>query len=469
LSRTTFLTALAAGLLLRALALPAQGTGDTTIWKIWMYNAAREPVGTLYGVGGSPPERRILQFAGVGAPVDYPPLALYELGVAGRLYRLWSHHRFPNTAALTVFAKLPSLVAEIALAWLMFVAVRPRYGEAAARWTTIAYWLNPAAIIVGSVLGYVDLLYVLPAIGALVAAVSKRPLLAGVLAGAAVMTKAQAVFVVPAVALALLHFRSDDEVHPMFLRSALAGATAVVAAVTLPVVAAGGFWNMTQALSRLAQHDMVSANACNLWWIVGYVIRAKASMHDLGVWTAVTMPTRILGITRMIELGYPNPRLVGTVLTLGAATWALWTVFRSARRAADLALAAGLAAFIIHAYATLSAQVHENHMFAAVPLAVLAASGERRFRWIAVGISAVVALNVNLFYGFGYGVGYALPRGITIVDASVVLAVMNCVLLWRHARALRLACSTAAVSRQSSAPASLPGPAGRTDSSATRT
>jgi len=249
----------------------------------------------------------------------------------------------------------------------------------------------------------------------------------------------------------------------------LAGATAVVAAVTLPVIAAGGFWNMTQALSRLAQHDMVSANACNLWWIVGYVIRAKASMHDLGAWTALTMPTRILGITRMIELGYPNPRLVGTALTLGAAAWALWTVFRSGRRAGDLALAAGLAAFLIHAYATLSAQVHENHMFAAVPLAVLAASGERRFKWIAAGISAVVALNVNLFYGFGYGVGYALPRGITIVDASVVLAVMNCVLLWRHARALRLACSTAAVPRQSPAPASLPGSEGRTDSSATRT
>jgi hypothetical protein len=458
-----FALALAGGLLLRLSALPLPGTGDTTVWKIWMFNAARERVGTLYGVGGSPPERRVLHFAGAEAPVDYPPLALYELGAVGSLYRAWSQRRFPNTDTLNVFVKLAPLAADVGFAALLFVCVR-------SRGAVVAYWLNPAVIINGSVLGYLDSLYVLPAAGAIVAATSGFPMVAGALIAAAVLTKAQAVFVLPAVALPLVIGRTS-EVHlgriwgaSDVLRMILGGAMVGVA-VTLPVAAAGGLPNMIQALSRLATHDMVSANACNLWWIVGYLVRAKASIPDLGAWTAFTMPARILGISRMIELGYPNPRIVGLALTAGASAWALWT----ARRARDLSLLAALAAFLVHAYSTLAAQVHENHLFAAVPLLVLASAGVPDLRGMAVGVSAVVALNLNLFYGFGNGVGYAMPRGLTIVDATVVLAVMNCALLWTHARSLRRACSTADAFRPGPAPGSRRAPADRRDLSATRT
>lgn len=458
--RALFAAALAVGVLLRVLALPSQGTGDTTVWKIWMYNAAREPVGTLYGVGGAPPERRILRFAGADAPVDYPPLALYELGAVGRLYRAWSHRRFPNTDALNVFVKLAPLAADVAFAVMLYMLTRNR-------WATAAYWLNPAVIVNASVLGYLDLLYVLPAAAAVAAAASDSATLAGALIAAAVLTKAQAVFVAPAVALALIATRWPRGVRAACVGVARAaiGATAVTVAAMLPVVVAGGLANMIQALSRLAQHDMVSANACNLWWIVGWVVRAAASTHDLGAWRAFTMPTQILGISRMIELGYPNPRGVGLVLTGTACGWALWT----GRRARGAALFAGLAAFLVHAYSTLSAQVHENHLFAAVPLLALAAADAPPFRPIAIGVTAVVALNLNLFYGFGNGVGYALPRDVTIVDATVVLAVINCALLCFHARALRAASSTAAGSLQGPAPACHRGPEARMDSSATHT
>lgn len=451
-----FAAALAAGLLLRGAALFSPGTGDTTVWKIWMFNAARGRVGTLYGVGGTPPERRILQFAGAETSVDYPPLALYELGAVGDLYRIWSHRRFPNTAALNVFAKLAPVAADVGVALLLFACFR-------SRWTTIAYWLNPAVLINASVLGYLDLLYVLPAAGAIVAAASGRAAIAGALIAAALLTKAQAIFIAPAVAVALWTCGEPDDRGRRFA-SAIAAAVVVAAIVVAPVVLAGGLPNMIQALSRLAQHDMVSANACNLWWIVGYVVRALASMHDLGVWTAFTMPPSILGISRMVEIGYPNPRLVGIALTAAAAAWALWT----ARRSRDLALLAALGAFLVHAYSTLSAQVHENHLFAAVPLLVLASGGRREFRFVAAGVSAVVALNLNLFYGFGNGVGYAIPRGVTIVDATVVVAIMNCALLWQHAATLRRSCSMAGASRPAPAPAFRRAPAGRTDSSATR-
>ena len=458
LRASLFIAALAVGGLLRLIALPSPGTGDTTVFKIWMYNAAREPVGTLYGVGGTPPERRILRFAGADTSVDYPPLALYELGVVGRLYRAWSHRRFPNTDALNVFVKLAPLAADVAFAVMVYVVTR-------SRWATAAYWLNPAVIINASVLGYVDLLYVLPAAAAIVAAASSWGAVAGALIAAALSTKAQGIFVAPAVALALMTSRRPCGSSWIHLARAGIGAAVVIVAVTLPVVFAGGLPNMIQALSRLAHHDMISANACNLWWIVGYFVRATASMHDLGAWRAFTMPAQILGIPRMIELGYPNPRAVGIMLTATVFCWALWT----ARHARGAALIAGLAAFLVHTYSTLFAQVHENHLFAAVPLLALAAADAPAFRPIAIGVTAVVALNLNLFYGFGNGVGYALPRDLTVVDATVVLAVINCALLCFHARALHAASSTAGGSLQAPAPACYPEREDRMDSSARRT
>lgn len=48
----------------------------------------------------------------------------------------------------------------------------------------------------------------------------------------------------------------------------------------------------------------------------------------------------------------------------------------------------------------------------------------------------ILALNLNLFYGFGEPTGYALPRGLTVLDATVWLALANCAALAWHARTL---------------------------------
>jgi hypothetical protein len=467
LSRTRFAVLLIAGVLIRAAALPGPGTGDLTIWKVWSYNAARHGVGGMYGVGGTPPERRELEYAGATATVDYPPLALWELGAAGHAYWIWSHRRFPNATTLNAFVKLPSVAAEIGLTLLLFTLVRARCGVAAARLAAVAYWLNPAALFDASILGYLDAQYVLPAIGALAAAVAGWPVAAGALIAASILTKAQGLFIAPAVAAAIWTTGAPEKRRARVL-AAFAGGLAVTIAVVAPVAAAGGWPNMLQALGRLATHDMLSANATNLWWVIGYLLRVRYSVHDMGLWAAVTAPAKILGIQRVVEIGYPDPRTIGIALTIAAIAWALWTASRAASRAPqaapgtshlaprtspDLWLLAGLAGFLVHAYATLSAQVHENHLFAAVPLLVLAAAGRPGFRPIAAGVSAVVALNLNLFYGFGDGIGYALPRAITIVDVTVIVALVNCLLLSWHAVVLSRQGSTADARLRPPAPA----------------
>ena len=56
---------------------------------------------------------------------------------------------------------------------------------------------------------------------------------------------------------------------------------------------------MVQALGRLATHDMLSANAANLWWVIGWLLRVRYSVHDMGAWAAITAPAKILNISRV--------------------------------------------------------------------------------------------------------------------------------------------------------------------------
>jgi hypothetical protein len=431
-----FGAALLAGLAIRAAALPLPGTRDTIPWKIWSYNAANEGVGRLYGVGGSPPEWRTLTYAGAEGAATYPPLALDELGLAGRVYRRVMGGRFPNTTPLLVAVKAPAALADAAFAALLYFVVRRRLGEGTARWTTIAYWLNPGIVLDGAVLGYLDPQFMLPIAGSLVAAEAGWAGSAGALGAAAILTKPQAAVVAPAVALLLWN------AAPPFRRVravvvATCGGLAVTAALVWPVFAAGGGPNMIQALGRLAAHNMLSGNACNLWWIVGYVVRALYSIQDYGVWGAFRHETQILQISRFMEVGFPNPRPIGTALVLAAIAWAAW----AARRGDDLWLMAALGAFSIHAFETLAAGVHENHLFAAVPLLTIAAAGRRHFAPVLAVVSAIFALNLNMFYGISEDLGYRVPRGLTIIDLSVVVAALNCAALVWHARVFQRECA----------------------------
>ncbi len=393
MNRRQFTAALVVGAAIRAATLTLPGTRDVAVWKIWMYNAARHSPARLYGVGGSPPERRVLLFHGADTTVDYPPLTLYELAGAGRVYRLL-RPSFPDDEALVAAIKILLLAFETGFLVLAYRIVGARAGIAAARWSVVAYWLNPAPLFDAGILCYLDPLFVLPLVASLLAASGGWLLAAGLLFGCAVATKAQALVAAPALALAVWNGGPAGG-RPRRFAVAAAGAVAALGSVVAPVAKAGALGNLRAALESLTRHDMLSGNAPNLWWLVGYWLRAWYSMADLGAWRAFTMPTRILAISRTIEIGYPNPRIVGSVLTLAAMAWALWT----ARRAADRFLIVAVGAFLVHAYATLAAQVHENHLFAAVPLLLVAAAVRPRLRPVMWTLSAIFAVNLNLFYG----------------------------------------------------------------------
>ena len=406
--------ALIAGALIRVAILPISVPAVDNPWRAWSYHAATRGPWNLYG-----PRGHTVRFGGSDEPVVYPPLALDELAIVGRTHMALNGGHFDNDVALTRTIKGAIVLLDAVLAALIFAAVRRAAGSPRAWWAALAYWLNPAVLLI-TTLGFVDVLVAIPAVGAVIAASCARPWLSGALFAAAVLTKPQGLFVAPAVALALWN-AGDPHGRRGRLVAAAAAAALAAAAIVAPVVAVGRTFDMLRSVAVLAGHDAVSALAFNGWWIVGYVLQAAAAGgNDLRA--ALHVQTEMMTHGQVMARGFPNPRIVGT-LAAGAAV--LWGLAR-AIRARDLALHAALAAFVVTAYFTLSVQVHENHFFLAVPLLALATAIRREFAPVLAVLSLTWTLNLYFVYGF-YGEGAsAIPASLTGIDATVVLSAINC-------------------------------------------
>ena len=396
-------------------------------WKIWSYASSLD-LTAVYGVGGTPPVRGVVTWGQRETTVNYPPFFLYEYALVGHIHRLL----FPDyrdTLPLLVAVKLPVLLANVGLTWLLFATVRRHSGRAdAARWAALAYWLNPATVFGGEMLGYVDPLFTLPAIAGLVLAYTGRLWWAGAFVAAAVATKPQAILIGPAFALVLWQ---TGGLWAIVRAGVTFGGT--LALLVLPFYLRGAMGNMWLAFGSFYQRrDTMSAFAANIGWIINWALRSWLGVPDLGWRAFLRIVPRPLAITRFRELGFPDPRPFATGAVVAFTAWALWVT----RHTKDLAIAAALGAFTVHVFFVLSLGVHENHQLFEVPLLVLAAALRPRLRPLFVAVSALVALNINLLYGLGLGLGWAVPRTITGLDLSVVLAFVNIGILVWFARAL---------------------------------
>lgn len=423
LTQRRFLDALALGLFLHVASLLLPGHDDVVAWKIWSYAASHDVTG-MFGVGGSPPIRGLVAWNGHETSVNYPPVFLYEYAIVGRVYRA-IYPSYPDSAALLVAVKLPVLAANIALTALLYSVVRRiAKRDEAGRWAALAYWLNPVSIVGGELLGYVDPLFYLPAIGGLALACFEQPWWAGACIALAVGTKPQAILIGPAFALVLWQ---AGGLGAIARASATFGGT--LAAAVLPFAVRGALPNMLLAFGSFDERrDTMSAFAANAGWIVNWWLRSRESLPEAGFPGAYLRPViNPLSITRFRELGYFDPRPLTRVVVVALTAWAAWL----ARRSRDLAAAAAFGAFTVHAFFALSPNMHESHQLFEVPLLVLAAALRPRFRALLVVVSAIVTLNINYVYGAGLEMGWKIPRMITGIDVGVALAFVNLgVLVW---------------------------------------
>ena len=420
MKRSTLIAILIAGAVARVMALPLPGTRDVPDWKATSFVASEDLLG-IYGAGGSPPAERVLVWRDISIKTEYPPVSQLEMAFAGRLYRLIDPE-FNDGPVLTTLIKAPGLAAEVVFVSILLTWGRRTFG-AAAEWAAAAFWINPAIWLTGSALGYLDAQMAVPATLALLAAAADRPRLAGVLGAVAVLTKPQAVFILPVLGMTVLCRPGRSQ--PRAAASAVLAGLAVAVVVFLPFAAAGTWPSVLRAFQRFGEHDLVSGTATNLWWAVTWAAGSLARLSELGWADALSRPATMVRISTAVAAGLPNPRLIGTGLTAAALGWAVWR----SRRGLTAERGALVAAWSVLAYFTLSGQVHENHSYLALPLLAFAAGAVPSLRPMYWLISAAYALNLYLFYGLGQTLPPVIDRQWTFIDMSVLLAVGYCTLV----------------------------------------
>jgi dolichyl-phosphate-mannose--protein O-mannosyl transferase/Gpi18-like mannosyltransferase len=369
-----------AGFIVRLLFVSNEGfKTDVDTFESWALALAEHGFAKFYGTAG---------FA------DYPPGYFYILAVIGHIWEgLFKSSDGGHYVVLRALVKLPAILADLGVGWLVYAVVRRFASSAIALGAAALYLFNPATIYNSAAWGQVD------SVAAGLALLGIYCLLrsddvaserfngwivgAWLAVGYSLLIKPQAAVVLPLMAAFAL-------VDPARRRARLiASAIGVGAAILLALVLAEPFHpsNPIEALTWLYGrysygsnvYPYNSINAFNLWAIRG------------SFWQADTGPISAFGT---FSLG---PQYVwGIVLVAAAEVLVLW---RYVQERTSRALLEGCAIATI-AFFVLATRMHERYLFDGLLFTIACVPFARRYLWGAVALSAV--LFANLQYSLQY-------------------------------------------------------------------
>lgn len=195
---------------------------------------------------------------------DYTPLSLLIFYGVGHLGAALD--RLQDTATLQMLLKLPACLADLLLAVLLALEARRLFGPRAGLPAFALFFLNPVVIYNSAYWGQVDSIFTTLIVAALLCTTRRWWLLTGALAAAALLTKFQAIALVPLLLLEAYRVATWRAVAPL-----LVAAVAAAAVILAPFAWAGC---VEEALKRpyvqvIGQYSDLSKGAFNLWAITG--------------------------------------------------------------------------------------------------------------------------------------------------------------------------------------------------------
>lgn len=348
-----FALVLAASFALRVALFPVPGYAtDLNTFAAWHATAAQDLPGFYRNVWSDYPPLNIYFFAAIGAVEG-------AAGLAGRIAA-------PFDFTEAVFLKLPQNLADLGVAVLLFVWLRPRGPRTALAGASV-YAFNPAALFNPAVWGQWDALYTLFMVGSLVALLSGKTFrfarffgnaeLSALLLALAILTKPQGVLALPVVAYVILREggRTGRGWSPATaLRRALSPA-AVFGAAVLAVVAPfrGALAHPAGFIAEryFEAYDVyreTSLNAYNLWALAGMRVPEEQ--------------VSLLGL---------SPQVWGGAAFLSVAALLMWVLHRRYGAGDRDALLLQTAFLLVFAFFMLSTRIHERYLFPAIALLVM--------------------------------------------------------------------------------------------------
>lgn len=298
------------------------------------------------------------------------------LALVGGMSGLWTATATiggqPSRPVPVAVIKLPLVLADLLIGWLLFRAARPRWRPTAAAGLAALYLLNPGVVIVGAWWGQNDGLVALWVLVATLALAGRRAAAASIAAVIGVLTKLQAYFLAPLAAVVLAR-----SAPPRELLLGAAASAGVALAILSPFMAAGEPLSFAANYVRHSNiHPQVHNNAFNVWWIGRE-------------WSGNALPdsTPLLGDWSFKQAGLALLAAY-TLLVLGR----LWARFD--RAGVPLAAAALAMSFFM-----LPTQMHTRYLLPALPLVLLASVSRPRLLVAYVVLSLTFFLNqVHLIF-----------------------------------------------------------------------
>jgi hypothetical protein len=433
------------GIVVRLPLMPLEGTYDHATFKLWSYVAANNSPGQIYrlqkGVTATFNIENVkavmrLELApgmwthsGWSEYVDYPPIIPLLLGLVGQIYSCTSP-QFEDSRLLNELIKIPGLCFDALVSISIFVLIARMRLFGQALFASSIYWLNPLIVLGGPLYAYQDSVYVVPLILCLFLVNKGNLLPAWIFWTISLFTKPQAILALPALVAATASLRDVKKAV------SCAVAVALVALVIMsPYIFDNTIINLVANNWRNASEPVISAQNCNLWWLITYLVQVKAQQAaHVDLWTALQLnPIMEWSASTTQQFLYVNAKKIGIFLygifvLMAVGTW--WKRFAKQSRVGQVISSIHeCAALLIYGQSMLLTQSHENHGYGAA--AILLATWwfeprlDKQLLTIASILSIVATLNILTFYGFGPNVATIHPHNILWLDFSVMLTLLN--------------------------------------------
>lgn len=235
---------------------------------------------------------------------DYPPGYMYVLGLMSSIAKAFGHgvyDSFGNYDLVYVaFIKLPSIIADLAAAYLVYRLASKRLRFAPAFLLSALVAFHPVMIYISGGWGQIDQILTILIVLAILALNSNKPILGGVIYGFAILMKPQALMVGPLMALAYFFYVFDpdffknseyvckDDLNKRLIKTGIA----VAAAVALIIISAIPFatkelplfkliWN--KYLGTATSYKYASVNAYNIFTLFGKNWKPTSDKGFLGL------------------------------------------------------------------------------------------------------------------------------------------------------------------------------------------
>lgn len=196
--------------------------------------------------------------------LDYPPFYIYILTIIGLIGKLFGISG--GDPVFVILLKLPSILADLATAYILYSLAKKRFSGSWPVAIAALYIFNPAVLIDSAMWGQVDsFMVMLIALGFYTLMESDRPALCGLPFAAAILTKPQALIVMPAVLFTILKGRDPK----FLLRTLFYGAGALLALALPFLIVEGPSWLIELYLNTAGHYTYASLNAFNLFSMLG--------------------------------------------------------------------------------------------------------------------------------------------------------------------------------------------------------